>query len=71
MQLDQACKGKERARMLSEEECIIKPGEMARVDNAIFNGNWCTWYCCIPCMDKWFDETEICPSSSTPESEKE
>jgi hypothetical protein len=34
----------------------IKIGEMARVEKAICDGHWGSYYCCIPCMDDWFYE---------------
>ena len=34
----------------------INSGEKARNDRAIVDGEWGSYYCCIPCMDKWLIE---------------
>jgi hypothetical protein len=35
---------------------IIKKGESARLEKAIVDGVWGSFYCCIPCMDKLIAE---------------
>lgn len=40
----------------------IKIGEHARCERAIVDGNWRSYYCCIPCMDKWFEECGLEPN---------
>ena len=33
----------------------IKPGGRARYEHALFEGEWCSYYVCLNCMDKWLD----------------
>lgn len=37
---------------------MIKVGERARYEKAIVDGEWCRYYVCLPCMNKWL--TEYC-----------
>lgn len=40
----------------------IQPGERARRDSALVEGEWGCYYECIPCMDKWLrDECGLSP----------
>lgn len=34
----------------------VKIGERARVEKALVEGEWGSYYVCIPCMDRWLDE---------------
>ena len=35
----------------------VEPGQLARHEKAFVDGShWGSYYCCIPCMDAWFDE---------------
>lgn len=31
----------------------IMPGQLARYDHAIVDGEWGSYYSCLDCMDKW------------------
>ena len=31
----------------------ISSGEKARFDHALVEGKWCSYYLCIPCLNKW------------------
>lgn len=33
----------------------IKVGEKARYEKALVDGEWGSWYACLPCMDKLLD----------------
>ena len=51
--------------MLTSTNHLIQPGELARFEKAIFEGKWCSWYCCISCMDEWFEEIGLEPKDNT------
>ena len=44
------------ADLIGNEFHSINPGEKARRDKAIVEGEWGSYYTCIPCMDKWLSE---------------
>jgi len=35
---------------------LIKPGERARYETALVDGQWGSYYVCLPCMDAWLAE---------------
>ena len=37
----------------------IPPGQMARIDEAMVEGEWGRYYSCIPCLEKWLEE-QLC-----------
>ena len=39
-----------------ERPHFIEPGQQARFEQAIVDGEWGRYYVCIPCMDEWLDE---------------
>jgi len=47
---------KEQQCMLSSNEHTIKPGEFARFEKAVVDEKWASYYCCLECMDDWFQE---------------
>jgi hypothetical protein len=34
----------------------IPKGQRARFEKAIVDGEWCSYYVCLPCIDKWLME---------------
>lgn len=34
----------------------IEIGQLARYDHALVDGEWGSYYSCLDCMDKWFEE---------------
>lgn len=68
MDVDIRCRTVKLVRVRKEHVCHmsqggpepmhnIQPGEMARHESAFVDGShWGSYYCCIPCMDAWFDE---------------
>lgn len=47
-----------------EHECVfvkkhvIPVGSLVRFQQAIVDGEWRSFYCCLACMDRWFDEID-------------
>lgn len=41
-----------------EETHVIPKGSRARVERAVYEGEWKSWYACIPCCERW--EEELC-----------
>lgn len=39
----------------------IQPGELARYEHALVEGEWGSYYMCLPCMEAWFAECGITP----------
>lgn len=58
----QKCVGNDGAR--TEHE--IPPRTRARVERAIVDGRWGSYYICTDCMVKWLTEREI-PSAASPD----
>lgn len=44
--------------LLDQKEHIIKAGEKARVEKAIVDGSWCSYYSCIPSLNRLLMELE-------------
>lgn len=40
----------------SKRHKIVK-GQLARYEKAIVDGEWCSYYVCLHCIDKWIKET--------------
>lgn len=54
------CVGNDGAR--TEHE--IPPRTRARVERAVVDGSWGSYYICADCMVKWLTEREIPPAST-------
>jgi len=63
-----ACRSVKMVRVRKPHACHLsygsgKPheiavGDLARFEKSIYDGEWMSWYCCIPCLDKWIKEWE-------------
>ncbi len=62
------CKKVKMVKVRKPYQCVfnkvphkINPGEKALCASAIIDGEWKTMYCCISCVDEWFDELGMEP----------
>jgi hypothetical protein len=62
------CKKVKLVKTRKEHDCIsfdhkeqheIAKGEMARVETAIVDGSWGSYYMCTDCIDKWLNLTGV------------
>ena len=68
MDVDIRCRKVKLVRVRKQHQCHlsinektpphnIEPGQLARYETAFVDGShWGSYYCCIHCMDAWFDE---------------
>ena len=61
--VDVRCRTVKIVRVRKQHTCVFNPeahqiekGDLARYEKALADGRWGSYYCCIPCLDKWLDE---------------
>lgn len=72
---DIKCRTVKVVTVRKEQKCIspslekvhpIKPGERARMEKAIVDGEWGRYYVCLACMTAWFKRDGIPPRKYAP-----
>jgi len=44
----------------------VQRGSRVRIEKAMFEGEWCRYAVCIPCISEWLQEIDVQPEGGVP-----